>query len=176
MRAIKFYLTLIWFNHLREQVNRQYQKALKKANPRDHEEVFHEHKWEFDIAEHAIRSLQTRYYTDVARRKGVPIPHDVTHWEENMNELGTRIMTVDAIARLRSAIRQEKKELRDVWLPIMSLIVSFIALGIAALNYRKPSAQPFIQLVQPPQQSTAAAKQSVVPISKRSHKTKQAAK
>jgi hypothetical protein len=176
MRAIKFYLTLIWLNHLREQVNRKYQKALKKANPKDHEEVYHEHRWEFDAGQHAVQALQTRYYTDVAHRKGIPIPHNATDWEQNVNDLDTPIMTVNAIARLRSAIRQEKKELRDVWLPIVSLIISFIALGIAGLNYRKPAAQPVIQVVQPSQQSTTAPVQSVVPISKRSHKTKQATK
>jgi hypothetical protein len=139
---IIFSSRLAWLKHQRESVNRSIAKAQHRAQPNQREDIWHERHWEIDVVQHAIQALQTRYYRDVANRKGIPIPDAEGDWEENLNALGTSVMSVPAIARLRSSIRQDQKELREIFLPIGTLFISVLALVVAFLNYRKPVSQP----------------------------------
>jgi hypothetical protein len=146
LEAIAFYCRLTWLKREREAVNRSVAKAQRKAiSEQEVEDIYQEHKWKPEAAQHAVQALQTRYYRDVANRKGIPISQNEGDWEENINAIGTRIMTVEAIAHLRSDVRKEKKELLDIWLPASALIISVFALVISFMNYRKPVAQQIPQ-------------------------------
>lgn len=149
MNAINFFFQMARLKHQRSLEYEKLAKAQSEAKPEDEEEIWHEHKWEIDSAQHAIQALQTRYYRNLAIHKGIRTEYVEGDWEENINAIGTSIMSVEAIAKLRSAIRQERKELRDMWLPYAAIIISVIALIFSFLNYRKPSTQQIVVPIQP---------------------------
>jgi len=142
IEAIVFYCQLAWRKHQRESVNRDLDKAYQRAtSEEERNDIYTARHWESEAAQHAVQALQTGYYQQVADRKGIPAAQDEGDWEENINAPGTRIMTVGAIARLRSDIRKEDEELRNTWLPITAFCISLLALGFSFMNYRKPAVQ-----------------------------------
>lgn len=141
IRAVVFYCQLARRKHERESVNRDLDKAYQRATSEEQQnDIYSARHWESEAAQHAVQALQTRYYEQVADRKGIPTPQGEGDWEENINAPGTRIMRVKAIARLRSDIREENAELMNTWLPIAAFCISLLALGFSFMNYRKPRA------------------------------------
>jgi hypothetical protein len=163
MNAITFFFQMARLKHGRSLEYTKVANAQSKAKPEDEEKIWHEHKWEIDSAQHAIQALQTRYYRDIAIHKGIRTEYAEGDWEENINAIGTRIMSVEAIAKLRSAIRQERKELRDMWLPYAAIIISVIALLFSFLNYHKPVTQQIVVPIQPIIMPTATPASHAIP-------------
>lgn len=67
----------------------------------------------YDDREHLI----TRYLKKIANRYFIPIPdwRDEKMWTKS-SAFSKRVLSIDGIAHLRSAIRQEKREQRDAFL------------------------------------------------------------
>lgn len=169
IEAVVFHCQLAWRKRERESINRDLDKAYERAtSEEERNEIYSARHWESEAAQHAVQALQTRYYQQVADLKGIPTAQVEGDWEENINAPGTRVLTVGAIARLRSEIRNENEELRNTWLPIGAFCISLLALGFSFMNYRKPAAQeasaptPTVQpspapIVQPSPTPTALA-------------------
>ena len=52
--------------------------------------------------------------------EGLLIPDAEGDWEENINAIGTNIIDSFGNRKLRIAIRQDRKKLRDVWFATIS--------------------------------------------------------
>jgi len=153
--SIIFYFKLWWAKRQRESLLNDVQAQIRNAktdNERD--EIWASNDWDVQLAQQGVQSLQTRYYGDIARRKGIPTPQGKEDWERLISTQDIRILTVESIAKLRGAIRQHHKELRDVVLPYLAIIISVGALIVAFLNYHKPVTAP--QSINQPAQQIAS--------------------
>jgi len=140
--AIIFYCKVWWAKRQRELLLNDIEAQTRNAKTEDERErIWQENDWDEQTAQQAVQKLQSRYYGDKARRKGIPTPQNKEDWEHLISTKEDRVMTVEAIAKLRSAIRQDHKELRDVTLPYLAIIISVVAIVVSFLNYRKPSTQ-----------------------------------
>ena len=141
IEPVVFYCQLAWRKHERESVNRDLDRAYQRATSEDERnDIYSARHRESEAAQHAVQALQTGYYQQMADLKGIATPQGEGDWEENVNAPGTRIMTVKAIARLRSNIREENEELRHTWLAIAAFGISVLALGFFFMKYMKPTA------------------------------------
>lgn len=155
MTAIVFHTKQWWYRQRLKKIIREYDKGVRKAKTQDERDSLESSSaWEIKQADEDILKLQTSYYIDKARHRGLPTPQSKDDWDQDMSHTGSHHLTVEAVAKLRSSIRQDKKEVRDAILPVAAIIISVIALVVSILNYRK-SAAP-----QPGSQTTAAQSQT----------------
>jgi hypothetical protein len=148
--AAMFYITLWKAKRHRASVWYEVEAKLRNAKTEDDREyVWHESEWEVQVADQTVQAIQGQYYSSKARRKGIPIPRKSEDWETEFASPEDRVLTVEAIARLRSLIRQDHKELREMWLPYAAVVISVIALLISVLNTHKPSTQQIVVPIQP---------------------------
>jgi hypothetical protein len=137
--AIIFHYKLWWLKRQRENTRDEIDDEMQQAKSEDdRDEIWQTRHWEIQESQQAVQELQTRYYGVMARRKGIPTSNRPEDWQRLLSTKDVRILTVDAIAQLRSRLRQEHKELRDVILPYAAIIISVAALAVAFLNFRKP--------------------------------------
>lgn len=148
--AIVFHAKLCWLNRQREKTLDAIDDAMQQAKTEDErDEIWQTNHWEIEVAQQVIQQHQAQYYFSKARRYGIPKPEGKDDWEPLVGANGDRVLTVKAIAALRSAVRQERKEFREMWLPYAAIIISVVALLFSFLNYRKPSTQQIVVPVQP---------------------------
>jgi hypothetical protein len=148
--ALIFYCKLWWAKRQRESLWKDIEAQTKKAKTEDErEQIWQENDLDEQTAQQNVQLLQAGYYGNKARRKGIPTPKAKEDWERLVTTADDRVMTVEAIAKLRSAIRQEHRELRDVILPYAAIIISVVAIVFSFLNYRKPLTQQIVVPVQP---------------------------
>ena len=92
-------------------------------------------KFEASEFEDEAEEIRSNRLVRLARRLSLPIPpkhEDSDHWWESQY-YGTWALTTYGTTELRRAIRQEKKERREVWMAWGGKLVSILSLVIAIL-------------------------------------------
>src|SRR5690349_25112437 len=91
--AIVFYCQLWWAKRKRESFLNDIEAQTKNAkteNERD--EIWQSNSWEIDLSQQIVQKLQSRYYGDKARRKGIPTPQNKDDWEHLISTKEDRVM------------------------------------------------------------------------------------
>jgi hypothetical protein len=110
--------------------------AAKKAG-KSHDDL-HNIEWdkhtEIDYTREGLYALETGHLMEQAERYGVPRPvfdtRDKAIWVEGQHT-GKIYLTPHGLADLRSAIRKEQKERREMWLPVAALVITVLSLLVA---------------------------------------------
>jgi hypothetical protein len=99
-------------------------KTVEELEKLTHEEIF-----EVQVIEDKISRLQTTFLRDEAQRYLLPVPEfnttDDGAWEQATTAAQYQLKPA-ALAELRSAIRQEKKERRESWQSSAALAIGLI--------------------------------------------------
>jgi hypothetical protein len=142
---MKFHLKIWRLRQKRKQVINRYERQAAKINDKaKRNKLWEPFSAELGALDAKIRHQQTLHYMLVAQHLGVPFPtaDDEDSWEAYDPRVESIYLTVNALAKIRSAIRQERKEFRETFIPIVAIIVSLLALFISFMNFRKSAASP----------------------------------
>jgi len=96
-------------------------------------------KFEASEYEDEAEEIRSNRLIRRARRLSLPIPpkhEDSDHWWESQY-YGTWALTTYGTTELRKAIRQEKKERREVWMAWGGMLVSILSLVVAIIALQK---------------------------------------
>lgn len=122
---------------LRKQINKDEKEyktlineARKEKKSRDDIEVIKSEATHFYYSNREeIQLLITKYYIELSDKLLIPLPErsDGKMWEE-CNYVSTRkILTTEGLFKLRSTIRQDKKEKMEIYLPFCTLAIALVA-------------------------------------------------
>lgn len=105
-------------------------KARKDKKSRDDIEAINSEAAHFYYSNREeIQLLITKYYIELSDKLLIPLPDrsDKQMWEE-CNYVSTRkILTTEGLFKLRSTIRQNKKEQMEIYMPFFTLAVALVA-------------------------------------------------
>jgi len=96
-------------------------------------------KFESSEYEDEAEEIRSNRLVRRAQRLSLPIPpkhEDSDHWWESQY-YGTWALTTYGTTELRKAIRQEKKERREVWMAWGGMLVSILSLVVAIIALQK---------------------------------------
>jgi leucyl-tRNA synthetase len=129
---LKFRWNLYRLFRDRDNLDSFYKKAIQKAEKDKRADVdgliaeaLHEQRW----TDEDISILITNYLVRCASRKFLPIPNHQERgmWEACVFQQNRSVLTGAGIARLRSTIRAEQKERRD-------MITSWVTFGVGIIG------------------------------------------
>ena len=111
-------------------------KEQKKPNPFELEKLFHDERFEVEEVDDDIWDLQMQYLSKQAEQYLLPKPEfkKVSEWIES-KFTGRWRLSPGALAKLRTAIRQEQKERREFWTTLITLSIGLggVLIGVIAL-------------------------------------------
>lgn len=118
---------------------KDYDDAKRAGKSTDElERIMYDTRYEVGFIDEQIRALRTLHLLRKADRYGVPRPAAFDPATAHLWDKGEYshcpALTPHAYAELRSAVRKERKERREMWLPIAALIVTVVgsAIGVVA--------------------------------------------
>jgi hypothetical protein len=121
---------------------RKIKELRRQGKHREASDLSHEMSQEEQFWFEAVLALKTEIAINQAERLGVPLPRDRepdhTVWRIAIED-SSRFLTTEALHELNKAIRQERKDRRDIAItlikdiisPIGALIISILSLLIA---------------------------------------------
>jgi hypothetical protein len=116
----------IWWLH-REQrsLEKFYGKKLDavreaKGSADDRASVESTHRWEDEMVTDKIYREHTVYLTKLAQTLMVPTPKWGSDRWEDSSQMGFRYLNREGLKELRTAIRAERKESREMWVPLVA--------------------------------------------------------
>jgi hypothetical protein len=111
-------------------------EILKAAGGTDkRDRMIYDRQFEASVYEDEIDQIRSNRLVRVAQSLDLPIPlrtEPSDHWYRS-STLGSWSLTNLGITELRKAIRQEKRERREVWLSWTGMVVSVLSLVVAIL-------------------------------------------
>lgn len=110
-------------------IDRAYERELSNASKaNDRERIAERHHWETELYYEQIEEIKTRRILRKAMRLDVPFesPSDQSKRWQQSHQLQTWYLTTLGYSELRKAIRQEKRERRDVAITWSGVVVGII--------------------------------------------------
>jgi hypothetical protein len=122
-----------------ESLSKKIEEAKKSKDPDESNRVYQIDGFELRIIEAKISILVTRYLTDRANKRFLPVPpvNDKDGYWELSYETGNWHLTNKGITELRKTIREDSKELREsvaFWVSIIFGLLGLIIGVISVLN------------------------------------------
>ena len=163
----------IWRKELKcRKLAKSYDKEIRKFHEaKDYEseqQLEAEASTEIQYCEAEIQLAASRALARDARRLNVPLPvySDAAMWEKVLGEFYA--LTPQGYADLRTAIRQERKERREVWMawikdvvvPIGGIVISILSLMIAYAALKIGTAKEQARSSHPTEHSLTQATQT----------------
>ncbi|MAS95059.1 MAG: hypothetical protein CMO55_17830 [Verrucomicrobiales bacterium] len=138
IEAIKFHFrirSLLRRSQCADQKNREAISQAKSdgRSAEDIQSLEHDAIHDYREFDELIRESMTTFLTNRARKLILPLPSDDDAWSTGYL-YQNRILTEKGIARLRSAIRQEKSERSHLWVTPVSLIIGLIGAVTALIG------------------------------------------
>lgn len=136
----RHYLQLQRLQKIKRRTHAAYAKDLKKARDqkKDRDELEHirfNEQSEIDFVNDEIATLHTRYLLDLADKYLLPKPDfddgEKGVWVES-RITGYWQLSPETMVKLRTAIRSEQKNRRDIWLGVLTLLIGLVG-ALAAL-------------------------------------------
>lgn len=132
----KHHMELRSLQKMRDETNKEFEKALEDAAEDGHQEIWDGYRPQFAELDDAISSLTTDYYIREANRLMIPAPDhpDEKYWNESRFS-GCYVLTLEGLAKLRSEVRHEKKERFDRAQMIFTLSIGLMGalIGLVSL-------------------------------------------
>jgi len=133
-------LRLWWFEcKIKRKYLPQIEQAKRDRNYPKEQELDYQYYWEMQEIEEGRRSLIQEKLIQKAKRLMLPVPsrdferlkenHEDQNWR--YGQFGDTLLKDDALTQLRREIRREKKEKRDSWIPIISVLTGLIGAAAA---------------------------------------------
>ena len=121
------------------QARRVVAEGKKKKDERLAGEWFTEHGWEFDVIRLQVGSLVTQRLLREAENLFLPTPErsDEQMWDKDSEYIGGGVLSPKGMTELRSAIRKERRERREIcerWVVILIGLIGALTGLIAVLK------------------------------------------
>ncbi|MDP8244804.1 MAG: hypothetical protein P9L94_12025 [Candidatus Hinthialibacter antarcticus] len=138
MNYIHYRYSLWKLQNSRNSTTNSFQKDIKNAknNNKSRDEIsgIRSQAWfETDCIDEEIDDLNTRYWTDLARRYCLPIPaidREANKWTEGKYN-GKRCLTKEAVLELRTLVRKER-EVYLIWIAAFTGVLGALT-GLIAI-------------------------------------------
>lgn len=113
----------------RDYFNRKIEEARRKSKSKEDIETLRaEAHFEYSYTKALIDELITNHLISIARRVIIELPDygDETMWKESQYVGHSKLLSEKGISRLRSDVRKERGERKNIWIPWVAAITGLI--------------------------------------------------